>query len=179
MPKFSFGLSPSEIDRTIADIRKYQSGLNYKCQKFAEQLADLGLQTAKAVLQQHIFTGETIGSLRIEVNEAGTVTRLRIVVESSAILFLEFGAGIKYSGTINPKAAEMGYGPGTYPGKGNWDNPNGWWFPTDDPRLIRYTDKSGQGWGHSYGIEAAMPMYNATVAMRQGIAKIAKEVFQS
>jgi hypothetical protein len=158
----------SSINNAVKELRKYQSEITYKCQRFADKLAELGLQTAKSVLEQHIYSGETIGSLRIETDEKGEITRLRIVVESDAILFLEFGAGIKYSGTVNPKAEELGYGPGTYPGKGHWNDPNGWWYMGDDGE-----------WHHSFGIEAAMPMYNATVAMRQQIASIAKEVFQS
>lgn len=167
MPKkISFGLSVSEINNAVKELRKYQAELNYKCQKFADKLAELGLQTAKSVLEQHIYSGETIGSLRIETDERGAVTKLRIVVESEAILFLEFGSGIKYSGTVNPKAEELGYGPGTYPGKGHWNDPNGWWYLGDDGE-----------WHHSFGIEAAMPMYKSTVEMRQQIMKIAKEVF--
>jgi hypothetical protein len=166
--KISFGLSVSEINNAVKELRKYQSDINYKCQRFADRLADLGLQTAKAVLEKHIYSGETVGSLRIETDESGAVTKLRIVVESEAILFLEFGAGIKYSGTVNPKSSETGYGPGTYPGAGHWDDPNGWWYLGDDGE-----------YHHSYGIEAAMPMYKATVAMRQQISSIAKEVFGS
>jgi hypothetical protein len=161
-------LSVSEINSAIAQLRQYQLELNYKCQKFAEKLANLGLQTAKAILEKHIYSGETIGSLRIETDEVGAITRLRIVVESEAILFLEFGAGVKYSGTVNPKSADLGYGPGTYPGVGHWDDPNGWWYLGDDGE-----------YHHSYGIKAAMPMYQATVAMRQQIMSIAKEVFGS
>ena len=169
MPKkITFGLSISEINNAVKELRQYQSDINYKCQRFADRLAELGLQTAKSVLEQHIYSGETIGSLRIETDETGAVTKLRIVVESEAILFLEFGAGIKYSGTVNPKSAEMGYGPGTYPGKGYWDSATGWWYMGDDGE-----------WHHSFGIEAAMPMYKATVAMRQQILSIAKEVFSS
>lgn len=166
--KITFGLSVSEINAAVKELRQYQSEITYKCQRFTERLAEIGLQTAKAILEQHIYTGETIGSLRIETDEKGEITRIRIVVESEAILFLEFGAGIKFSGTVNPKAKEMGYGPGTYPGKGHWDDPNGWWYLGDDGE-----------WHHSFGIEAAMPMYKASVAMRQQIVSIAREIFKS
>lgn len=164
--KITFGLSVSEINNAVKELRQYRDEVNRKCQVFAEKLAGLGLQTARAIMQEHIYSGETIGSLRIETDETGAVTKLRIVVESEAILFLEFGAGVKYSGTVNPKAAEVGYEPGTYPGKGYWDSETGWWYMGDDGE-----------WHHSYGIEAAMPMYKATVAMRQKIRSIAKEVF--
>jgi hypothetical protein len=76
-------------------------------------------------------------------------------------------------------AKEFGYGPGTYPGKGHWNDPNGWWFETDDPRLIRRTSKkTGKSYGHSYGIAPAMPFYQADKKMRENILKVAKEVIQ-
>lgn len=169
MPKrITFGLSSSEIQKAIQEIKSYQSELDYKCQKFAERLAEEGLSTAKAIIQRHVYSGETIGSLRIETDSAGKVTRLRIVVESEAILFLEFGSGIKYSNTENPLAGEFGYGPGTYPGKGHWNDPNGWWYLGDDGE-----------YHHTYGMEAQMPMYKASIEMAQKAVKIAKEVFKN
>lgn len=177
--KISFGLSPHEINDAIIELKQYKESLNSKCESFTRRLTDVGLNIAYFIIEKHVFSGDTIGSLRIETDFTGAITQMRVVVESEAILFLEFGSGIRHAGTVNPKAGEFGYGPGTYPGAGHWDDPNGWYFPTEDPRLIVRTDSSGQGWGHSYGIEAAMPMYQATIAMRQQIVNIAKDVFGS
>jgi len=165
--QIKFGLSPKEIGKAIKGIEEYKKGLNKKCERLILELADLGYKTSKAILQEHIYSGQTIGSIRIENLSDSQKTRMSIVVESSAILFLEFGAGIKYSSTAHPKASELGMGPGTYPGKGYWDSPSGWWYLGDDGE-----------YHHSYGIEAAMPMYQAEQAIIRDMNKVAKKIFK-
>lgn len=167
--KIKFGLSVTEINRAIQEVEVYKKELNDKVQVFARRLSNLGLNTAKAIIQQHTSSGATIGSLRVETDSLGQITRMRVVVESSSILFLEFGAGITYNqGNENPKAGELGYGVGTYPDQTHAYDPNGWW----------YQDENGE-WKHSYGTKAVMPMYNASLVMASQAVKIAKEVFKS
>ena len=168
MPKYRVNLSSGSFRQLAKDIREYRKSLQDKCEEFAYRLCEIGLQKAESILIQHRDTGQTIGSLRIENNSEGKIVNMSVVVESDAILFLEFGSGIKNSGTENPKASELGYGPGTYPGKGHWDDPNGWWYPVGDDE-----------YAHTYGIEAAMPMYNASREMIENVGRIAKEVFGS
>jgi hypothetical protein len=167
--KIKFGLSVSEINRAIQEVEAYKKELNNKVQDYARRLSDLGLLTAKAIIQSHTASGSTIGSLRVETDSLGQITRMRVVVESEAILFLEFGAGIKYNqGNENPKASELGYGVGTYPDQTHAYDPNGWW----------YQDENGE-WKHSFGVKAVMPMYNASLVMATMAVKVAKEVFKS
>lgn len=165
--QIKFGLSPKEIDKVIKGIEEYKKGLNKKCEQLILELTNLGYKRSKAILQEHIYSGQTIGSIRIENLSDSQKIRMSIVVESEAILFLEFGAGIKYSDTVHPKASEFGMGPGTYPGKGHWDNPNGWWYLGDDGE-----------YHHSYGLRAAMPMYQAEQAIIRDMNKIAKKIFK-
>lgn len=170
MPRYKVGLSANEFRKLADQIHDYRIGLQEKCEEFAYRLSEIGLQKAESILIEHVDTGQTIGSLRVENNSDGKVTKMAVVVESNAILFLEFGAGVKYSGTKNPKADELGYGPGTYPSnKGHWDDPNGWWYQKEE---------DGE-WYHTYGTKACMPMYKASVEMRDKIVEIAKEVFAS
>lgn len=165
--RIKFGLSQKEIKAAQKQLRDYQKEITQKCRLLVSELSDIGLKSVEAVLQQHIDSGQTIGSLRIEENSSGQIIRMAVVVESDAILFLEFGAGITYSGTQNPKAGELGYGPGTYPGKGHWNDPNGWWYP----------DENGE-YHHTFGTKASMPMYKASVKMRQSVFKVAKNIFK-
>lgn len=85
-------------------------------------------------------------------------------------MFIEFGAGIHYNGAAgsspHPKGEEFGYTIGSY-GQGKGKNES--W--------VYYAD-SGE-WVRSYGTEATMPMYKASVEIIQNIRKIAKEVFSS
>ena len=88
-------------------------------------------------------------------------------IEGEDVLFIEFGTGIKYSAFEHPLIGdEFPYGPGTYPGKGHWDDPKGWWFKDD----------AGQK-HHTYGNPALMPAYNAATTMEIRITTIAREVF--
>jgi hypothetical protein len=165
------GKGVGEVDAAIAKLKAYRESLVEKNRIFAQRVAELGatnVNTRLSELSAVIPSDEPIGTAYVENTELYDVCRMRIVVASSMILFVEFGTGIRYSGTVHPKAGEMGYGAGTYPGKGHWDDPNGW----------SYQDGSGV-WHHTYGIRAQMPMFNAAQEMRAQVLDIAKEVFGS
>lgn len=162
----TFRMSRSSIKTAQKQLRDYQKEITEKCRLLVHKLSEIGLDSTKAILQQHVDTGQTIGSLKIEENSSGKIIRMAVVVESEAILFLEFGAGIKYASAENSKAGELGFGPGTYSGAGHWNDPNGWWYP----------DEHGE-YRHTYGTKASMPMYKASVKMRTSVLKTAKEVF--
>ena len=99
------------------------------------------------------------------------------MANSTAVLFLEFGTGLKGFG--HPEASENGMGAGTYPGQTHAFDPNGWMFETDDPRLIVHYSNNGKGLGHSKGMAPAMPMYNAVKGIEQDLESIIREVFAS
>lgn len=162
--------SPSSIDNAIKEIRDYQNSLERKCEILVDRISDIGLQCVKAVLSRHRSgSGATIGSARIEFSTQGSIKSASIVVESDAILFLEFGSGIKYNQSeAHPKASELGYGVGTYPNQTHAFDENGWWYQDDDGV-----------WKHSYGIKADMPMYKGAMKMHNELVRVAKEVFTS
>lgn len=174
MPKIKMKLNTASIDAAIAEVKAYQKKVEEAGDKIARELAHLGYSVAYGVMSGHVFSGETVESLDVIENGPG---KYILTASSQAILFFEFGAGIKY-GAGHPMAGEFGYGPGTYPGAGHWDDPNGWWFPTDDPHLVIRRDENGQGWGHSYGNQPYMPFYNADKKMREDLLKVAKEALK-
>ena len=159
------------IDAAIKAVEDYSTKVQAAAEKIAKGLADLGYQVAVGILGGHVWSGETLGSLTVEQVGEGQYV---LYAQSAAILFFEFGAGVR-EGYGHPMAEDLGMGPGTYPGKGNWDNPKGWWFITDDPRLAVHTTKDGVMYAHSYGNKPHMPFYQADQAMRQDIVRIAKE----
>lgn len=164
-------LSQKSIESAIKQVEQYKNSLRARNELFVRRLAEIGITDVNSRLSQigaSLPHDEPIGTAYIENSSLYNVARMKIVVASSMILFVEFGTGIRYVGTQNPKAAEMGYGPGTYPGKGHWDDPNGW----------NYEDKTGV-FHHTYGIKAQMPMYKASVDLRAQILTIAREVFKS
>lgn len=161
------------IEETIMNLQNYSTDLVKKANELCKKLAELGYDVARLELSGHIYTGETIASLTVtQVDEA----HYTLSAGSKALLFLEFGAGIQ--GVGHPLAGQFGMGAGTYPGQRHAFDPNGWWFPTDDPTLALHYDKNGQGWGHTYGNPPHMPMYQAETRIRTDIERVANEVFK-
>lgn len=161
------------LDETIRRLEEYRDKVQRAAEEIVRRLSLLGYDVAYQIMGGHIYSGETIGSLTI-VEESPT--KHILMAGSQALLFFEFGAGAGGGG--HPLAGEFGFGPGTYPGQTHAFDPNGWWFPTDDPALIVRYGKDGQGYGHSYGNQPHMPFYNASRKMRDDLLDVAREVFQ-
>lgn len=112
-------------------------------------------------LGEHSSTGATMSSVRDYKHGDG----YRVEVASEGILFLEFGTGITYANPPHPKAAEMGYGPGTYGPKG----------ATGDPWV--YKDQFGNYWT-TYGQAPSMPVYKSAKRLQELVETVANEVFK-
>lgn len=173
MPSIKISLNTNSINAAVQRLEAYRDFVRDAGDKIAKRLAERGYNVAYGVMGGHSHSGETASSL--EVVQDGP-NRYLLRAGSKALLFFEFGAGARY-GAGHPWDSELGYGPGTYPGNGHWDDPNGWWFPTDDPKLILRRDKNGQGWAHTYGNKPHMPFYKASKSMRDDLLSIAQEVF--
>ena len=98
----------------------------------------------------------------------GDIIGAAIRLTGDKVLFIEFSAGITYGTDNYPLPSGDKYGMGTYPGKGHWNSPYGWW----------YVDEQGNK-HHSYGNRAYMPMYHAEQAIIIQVSHIAREVFSS
>lgn len=160
------------LDEAIARLEGLSNNLEYYASEIVSRLALIGYDVAYQIMAGHIYSGETIDSLTIEENDP---THYTLMASSKALLFFEFGAGV--SGGGHPQAGQFGMGPGTYPGQTHAFDPNGWYYPTDDPALIVAYGRDGQGLGHSYGNPPHMPMYNASQKIRQDLLTVAREVF--
>ena len=173
--KIKVTLSPSSFRAAAREVQKYRDGLQAKCQTFVERLAEVGAQEARARVSQSPL-GRTITiSTEISPSKAGCKAILFGVGETkqspgyepiNTLVMVEFGAGITYNPTDNPKAKEFGMGVGTYPGQIHAFDKGGW----------SYMGEDGE-WHHSYGIKATMPMYGAASEMRKRVLEIAREVF--
>ena len=175
----SFGLSVSEIDRAIKELREYQNNLDKKCEQLCFELCKAGMPIARSYIGESGFGKYIRLSSEITPEKAGCKAILimedsqKIVSkwqnldgiqrkEISPVLMLEFGAGLPAQNPANIP----GVGTGTYGERGS--DPNGWW----------YMDLNNI-WHHSNGIEPKMPMYFAGKELRNKVLKIAKEVFKS
>ena len=160
MPKrIDIELTDASIKSGIKELRLYKRWIIEKEAELRSRLAALGATVASIEFSRAIYNGSKDVSVRVD--DTGSVAV--IYAEGESVAFIEFGSGIKY-GYGHPQAGEHGMGPGTYPGKGHWDNEKGWWY--------------GHG-QHSYGNPPAMAMYDAVQKMTEELTRIAKEVFGS
>ena len=156
------------LDKAIQEIRQYQNSLPRKVQTFIDRLAKEGLQVVQSTMES--VPDEEKGSYYTEIvnTSNGDIIGAAIRLTGDKVLFIEFSAGITYGTDNYPLPSGDKYGMGTYPGKGHWDSPYGWW----------YVDEHGEK-HHSYGNRAYMPMYHAEQAIIIQIRHIAREVFSS
>lgn len=166
MRKISFSLSQDSIQRAIKEVEKYKQDLLRKNQILVERLSKIGLEVVQSTMES--IPDEEKGSYYTEIinNSSGEMAGVSIRLTGDKVLFLEFSAGIRYGTKNYPLSSGGKYGMGTYPGKGHWDDPNGWW----------YIDESGNK-HHSYGNRAYMPMYHAEQAIIIAVREMAREVF--
>lgn len=170
-------LNSKSISKAIRELKKYQKSFLNKCTLFTKRLAEEGLKVAEARVGGNGDAGEV--SFTIEYDFSENVSSAKLIVTSAPHtgsngnvfyphLAWEFGAGIYYNnGNSNPKAAEFGMGVNTFnPENGVAVDPGYWYYTGED------------GMTHlSFGTEATMPMYNASLEIIKRCNEIAIEVF--
>ena len=159
-------LSRGSINDAIQKIKEYQKEIKRKNEIFVTRLAKEGLKVVQMTMEE--IPSEEKGDYYTEtINTSnGDIVGVAIQLTGNKVLFIEFSAGITYGTDSYPLPSGDNYGMGTYPGKGHWDSPYGWW----------YVDDHGEK-HHSYGNRAYMPMYHAEQAIILSVRSVAKEVF--
>lgn len=173
MPKkISIQLNKRSIQNAIDELQKYQQDFQRKNQIFVERLSAEGINVIHATMR-NVDLGEDEWNYSAEsiTESTGTTAKEKIVLSGKRILYIEFGAGVIHSQPQNPKAKELGYGVGT-------NSPKGWaWNTTLFGGGWYYTSERNGKSIHTEGNPAYMPMYLASVEIRQKIREIAHEVF--
>ena len=160
------------IDEAIRGVKERKRWLKRKTDELAKTLADMGATYAQFDFDRAVYSGDTNFRITVKREKANAYT---VKANGQSVLFVEFGAGIKH-GYGHPEVGE--FGPGTYPGKGHWDDPKGWWYPTNDPSSASHTSKrSGKSWVHTYGNPPNAPMYNSVKSLTEELAQVVREVF--
>ena len=152
---YTIDLSVSGIKELQNGLKEYDKWLKKKSDELCKRLADMGAVKAEIGFSSAYYDGNN--DFTITVEERGE-NCYAVKASGATVLFVEFGSGLIGYGHPEPH----GMGPGTYPGKGHWDDPNGWWYA------------HGQ---HSHGNPPNMPMYNAVKELEQELARVVKEVF--
>lgn len=172
--KITFGLSVSEIQNAIKEIKAYQNDLNRKCEELCRRLTMAGYNVALSRIGESPLGKTIVLQSNISPQKAGCRAVLFAVGEVkqsegyepfNTLLAVEFGAGIYHNATPNPKADDFGLGVGTFPGQIHAFE-NGWYYLGEDNE-----------WHYTHGVKATMPMYFAGKEMREKVIEIARQVF--
>ena len=147
-------LSANGIKTLQRELADYQKWLKRKSDELAKRLAEMGAAKAEVNFASAYYDGNEDHIITVEAVDGG----YSVKASGRTVLFVEFGTGLVGYGHPEPH----GMGPGTYPGKGHWDDPNGWYYA------------HGQ---HSHGNPPNMPMYNTVKELEQELARVVKEVF--
>nr|DAT11567.1 MAG TPA: hypothetical protein [Caudoviricetes sp.] len=114
-----------------------------------------------------IVDGDAVSDVDVTVSDDGTITT--VLVTGKDVIFVEFGAGVFFNGSVgsspHPKGHEFGFTIGSY-GKGKGGRET-WAY---------YTDGKVQ-WTH--GTKATMPVFKACEIIKLELPKIIKEVLQN
>lgn len=168
--KIRISLSEKSIQNAINEVRKYQRELISKNEVFVRRLAELGIPIIDQNIAAAQGDSDKSHNTYIKINSFGSYSEAKLVVEGKSILFIEFGAGIRYNGSAgtspHPKGEEFGYTIGSY-GKGQGSK-DFWFYYADTGEAVM-----------SHGTQSTMPVYKASMEIIQNIRRIAREVFGS
>ena len=163
MRKITVDFSDAGIRRLSRELEDCKEDIGRKVQELVNRLAQEGMEIAQFYFDVGVYDGKKDVTVRVEPRGDKCAA---VIAEGNAVLFLEFGAGYLLGyGHPEPGA----YGPGTYPGKGHWDDPGGWYLPK--------AAQQATGIEHSMGNPPTAAMYNAVKELERRIQEIAAEVF--
>lgn len=167
-------LSEKSIRSAIQELKRYQSDLQKKTELYVQRLAGIGEQVAIQAINESPM-GEGVSLRREKTPEemgckvvliaTGKTFRTEGRAPFYSVLAIEFGSGIHYNPTPNPKANEFGLGVGTYPGQVHAFE-DGWYYLGADDK-----------WHYTHGVKATMPLFKASQEILRQYVSIAKEVF--
>lgn len=152
----------SGVNEIIQGLEDYKNSLKPRADALLKALADAGCEAVNVTYGSWPYTGPR--DVEVTVEHLGEL-RYAIVAGGETMLFLEFGAGV-YLGGGHPDP--MGYGPGTYPGEGHWNDPRGWYLPKS---------ALGESGVHTYGNAPSAAMYHTAKSLRAMLKQAVKGVF--
>lgn len=155
MQTIEVDLSTRGLDRLSRFLVGKDKWLQRKSDELAKRLAEIGVQKAEVNFAAAYYDGPEDHAIELIPEGPGCYT---VRASGQTVLFVEFGSGLIGYGHPEPH----GMGPGTYPGKGHWDDPNGWYYAHGKK---------------SHGNPPNMPMYNTVKELEQELARVVKEVF--
>lgn len=157
-------LDTASINAAVQELRDYAKWIETKADALAKRLAAYGLRQVRVGYNAAVY--EQDKHIEVSVESRGENT-YAVVANGRDVLFLEFGAGVRY-GDGHPLNGDFGMGPGTYPGQTHVPEPGYWW----------YTGEDGES-HYSVGNAPSMVMYMTGMELEREYTRIAREVFAS
>lgn len=164
-------LSSSSITALQKQLQEYRDSLDSKCQRLAQELADRGVQIAKANVTRldAIFTGELLNSIYSRKGGGDKNTAVFfIVADSRHAAYVEFGTG---------QLGQEGSYPYPFPEGVEWDYNSGETIIEISPGQYGWFYPKDGKWYFTQGMPSRPFMYETSIELIQEIPKIAKEVF--
>ena len=159
------------LDSVIAALKDYRDSLPAKRKAFLWRLGNMGVNTANVNFRYAQYDGTNDTQVSSRWKDDNT---LEVVASGNSVLFIEFGSGVHYEEwhPMRPPGMEIGsYGRG----QGN----NDYWFYKGETGTNGQPSTKYPGLIYTHGNPPARAMYEAAVEMRERIAEIAKEVYES
>lgn len=170
------------LEKAIKYLEQYKEKLPNKMDIFVERLVMLGVPVIDERINAASGDSDKSHYTHVRIRSFGDYVEAILTVEGKDIMFIEFGAGVHYNGSVgtSPRKSErgtengveynfiggedLGYTIGSY---GRGQGAKDFWFYVNDKG-----DKV-----KSYGTQATMPLHEASMEIIRNVYKVAKEVF--
>lgn len=152
---YNIDLSTAGINQLTNGLKEFDKWIERKTEELVSRLAEMGATKAEVNFSSAYYDGNYDVSVSVEERGKNTYA---VKASGTTVLFVEFGSGLIGYGHPEPH----GFGPGTYPGKGHWDDPNGWWYAHGK---------------HSHGNPPSAAMYNSVKELEMELERVVREVF--
>lgn len=166
-------LTEESIDQAIQELKNYKKWLIDCTKKFVQELANEGMNVASVRFSEAVYDGTNDVSCSVE--QRGDY-KVAVVAVGGAVLFIEFGSGVKYPDN-HPEAGKHGMNRGEY-GYGLGKLEAGWRYkgePGTNGEVITQGKHAGEV--HTYGNPANMSLYQAMKELEEKFEEIARRVY--
>lgn len=166
-------LNLDSINAAVREVEDYEKALGRRVEELRDRLGAIGYEIAVEQFGSAMYDGTN----DVYVDLSKDRNRLIIRADGEAVLFIEFGTGVR--NPEHPMQGEVsgvvGHGQYGY-GLGRLES---WRYPMEHGAGTGgEPDPKHPGYYITHGNPANMAMYNAAQDMRKQVLQIAREVFQ-
>ena len=160
-------LSASSVEQLKKDLTDYQNKLSDKLHLLCQRLAEIGVDSAQAILVSldAVFTGELSNSI-IQEQIVSAKDRVVFLVKATSehAIYVEFGTGIMGASMPYPGKIPVVYAQGKTI-RQLADGRYGWFYQRDEK------------WYFTEGMISRPFMYYTGIELHERVVKVAKEIF--